>query len=253
MDKLPGPFEWFQGIKSWEWGPGGMPLSVWRHSLPLEWVIRGWSWVLVSVLWAVPASLMGWRVDHAILSANSSPSGGNINHSEAFKNASAHWIVPISWAQPHHGKALRVQPLHFALLDLLIERPGILSLEKWWFRGCSFLLRSGLQHAEPTLPVGGMGHISSDSTPPLLPRGTRAFPRGRQSSLQGKDNLWSITQRLPGQRLQREGMKLQLADTSGGSGGYKNPSSAPFTAAGCWANDPMAPGLSLPSYKWGWW
>ena len=128
-----------------------------------------------------------------------------------------------------------------------------LSLEKWWFRGCSFLLRSGLQHAEPTLPVGGMGQISSDSTPPLLPRGKRAFPRGRQSSLQGKDNLWSITQRLPGQRLQREGMKLQLADTSGGSGGYKNPSSAPFTAAGCWANDPMAPGLSLPSYKWGWW
>lgn len=78
--------------------------------------------VWVPVLWAVPASLMGWHVDHAILSAKFSPSGGNINHSEALKNASAHWTVPISWAQPHHGKALRVQPLHFALVDLFIER-----------------------------------------------------------------------------------------------------------------------------------
>lgn len=55
--------------------------------------VRGRSRVLVSVLWSVPASLMSWHMDHAILSANSSPLGGSINHSKVLKNASANWTV----------------------------------------------------------------------------------------------------------------------------------------------------------------
>lgn len=79
--------------------------------------------MLVPVLLVSPASLTGCHVDHAVLSASSCPLEGSINHSEVLKNASASWTVqgPVQ-GPPTSWKALRAQCLHFALVDLFVER-----------------------------------------------------------------------------------------------------------------------------------
>lgn len=82
----------------------------------------------------------------------------------------------------HLMKKLRVQSLHFALVDLFIERGLESELLGVEVQGRSFLLGSGLEHAEQTLPGDGMGRISSSSTP-FLPWGREDFFQGRHSSL----------------------------------------------------------------------
>lgn len=112
------------------------------------------------------------------------------------------------------------------------------------------MLRPGPEHSEQTLPGSGKARLAA---PQLL----LSF-LGEEGSSQGKAKF-STWQRQPPEHnstapraeTKRDGLNLQPAESSGSSGGYRDPSSAPFTAVGCGANDLAAWVLASSAIKIG--
>lgn len=228
-----------------------MPLIVRRHFLSLEWVVGGRSWVLVSVGVSPSFSDGLARRPHNPLSWFLSLGGWHQSF-RSFKNALASWPIPIlgpvtSW------KALRAQPLHFELGDLIIVKK---SLESEALRaevqGMLLLIRiwTGVQPCRHCQKMG-WAMLATLPLPLFSPGGGRALSREGKALNKARTTCWAHLSISQHGDNKEKGWTLQLAAVSGRSGNCKNPSFVEFTATRCWAMDPTALSLSILSYKMG--